>query len=341
MCVYIYIYSGHFQILKIRSARSYSDSKFSKSKPLFTLSRRKKWSNPLRAWGTYNFVAGDVSSMWTVFLGTSLKPSLPKQYMTRTRKNNSNNTYNTNTSSSLLLLLRPLPLPPLPPPPLLVLLPFFKIIIHITQNAVFFRLLSWLEMATTNHFAESWFQPSKNPLILETRHLSSNRGLVTAKVPQNLGEGNSGQAKFKEMWIYVMYIIYIYIYLIRKYINLIETIVLKKKMLHVFFCANVSSSVKMVYNLLLIQVNKSAFPQNSNTPNFPMTCFRSMHLFTSLKAHRNHIFPSLRHRGSPCGALQCSPGSRFKVQGPAQQGFSKKSGGMATPKKKTRFCCWK
>lgn len=103
------------------------------------------------AWGAYNFVAGDVSSMWTVFLGTSLSPSLPKQYMTRTRKNNSknsNNTYTINTFSSLLLLLRPLPLPPLPlpPPPVLVLLPFFKIIIHITQmrfsGVLIFRLLS-------------------------------------------------------------------------------------------------------------------------------------------------------------------------------------------------------
>ena len=111
------------------------------------------------AWGAYNFVADDVSSMWTVFLGTSLSPSLPKQYMTRTRKNNSknsNNTYTINTFSSLLLLLRPLPLPPLPLPPVLVLLPFFKIIIHITQmrfsGVLIFRLLSLgIETATTNH----------------------------------------------------------------------------------------------------------------------------------------------------------------------------------------------
>lgn len=65
--------------------------------------------------------------------------------------------------------------------------------------------------------------------------------------------------------------------------------------------------------------------------------FFSIHLFTSLKAHRKHIFPSLRHRGSPCGTLPHAPpprngGSRCKVQG--QQGFVKKSGGMAPPKKK-------
>lgn len=128
-----------FQVLKIQN-------------PLFTLSRRNFSEAILSgAWGAYNFVAGDVSSMWTVFLGTSLSPSLPKQYMTRTRKNNSknsNNTYTINTFSSLLLLLRPLLLPPLPlpPPPVLVLLPFFKIIIHITQmrfsGVLIFRLLS-------------------------------------------------------------------------------------------------------------------------------------------------------------------------------------------------------